>query len=61
VVLDLYRAIGDEEGFEPLALDWASYFGHAAPVWFSMPQQLGMASLDMAAGFSPPRGTGWQG
>jgi hypothetical protein len=61
VVLDLYRAIGDEEGFEPLALDWASYFGHAAPVWFSMPQQLGMASLDMAAGLQPTARDGLAG
>lgn len=49
VVLDLYRAIGDEEGFEPLALDWASYFGDAAPVWFSLPQQLGMPPLGVSA------------
>lgn len=44
-VLDLYRAIGDEEGFEPLAIDYAAHFGHSAPLWFSMPEQLGMPAL----------------
>lgn len=44
-VLDLYRAIGDEEGFEPLAIDYAAHFGHSAPLWFSMPEQLGMSPL----------------
>lgn len=44
--LDLYRAIGDEEGFEPLAIDYAAHFGRSAPLWFSMPQQLGMPSLN---------------
>jgi hypothetical protein len=50
-----------KKGFAPLAWTGRS-IGHAAPVWFSMPQQLGMASLDKGGqGFSPPRGTGWQG
>lgn len=44
-VLDLYRALGDEEGFEPLAIDYAAHFGHSAPLWFSMPEQLGMPAL----------------
>lgn len=44
-VLDLYRATGDEEGFEPLAIDYAAHFGRSAPLWFSMPAQLGMPPL----------------
>ncbi|MEG3000060.1 MAG: STAS domain-containing protein [Comamonas sp.] len=48
-VLDLYRAIGDEEGFEPLAIDYAAHFGHSAPLWFSMPEQLGMPPLGAPA------------
>lgn len=39
--LDLYRALGDEEGFEPLAIDYAAHFGRSAPLWFSMPAQWG--------------------
>lgn len=48
-VLDLYRALGDEEGFEPLAIDYAAHFGHSAPLWFSMPEQLGMPPLCVQA------------
>lgn len=41
-VLDLCRAMGDEETFEPLAIDYADHFGRSAPLWSSMPQRLGL-------------------
>ena len=42
-LLDVYRATGDEEGFEPMAIDYAAHFGRSAPLWFSMPEQLGLS------------------
>ena len=58
--LDLYRAIGDEEGFEPLAIDYAAHFGRSAPLWFSMPQQLGLAPLGQAVGAGGGGGLRWR-
>lgn len=43
--LDLCRAVGDEETFEPLAIDYAAHFGKSAPLWTSLPQQLGLPPL----------------
>lgn len=54
-VLDLYRATGDEEGFEPLAIDYAAHFGRSAPLWFSMPAQLGLVPLRDPAAQPPAR------
>lgn len=44
-VLDVCRATGDEEAFEPLAIDYAEHFGRSAPLWFSIPHRLGVPSL----------------
>lgn len=44
-LLDLCRAVGDEEAFEPLAIDYAEHFGRSAPLWSSLPARLGMAPL----------------
>ena len=47
VLFDMYRAIGQHEKFENLALDYAQQFGWSAPQWFSMPQLVAeAASLD---------------
>lgn len=43
--LDLCRALGDEEAFEPLAIDYAEHFGRSAPLWSSMPERLGLPAL----------------
>ncbi|MEY4413123.1 MAG: hypothetical protein RIQ53_416 [Pseudomonadota bacterium] len=40
VLFDLYRATGQLERFEPLAMDYAALFGRSAPQWFSLPQLL---------------------
>lgn len=47
-VLDWCRATGDEETFEPLAIDYAEHFGRSAPLWSSMPARLGLAPLSGA-------------
>ena len=44
-LFDLYRAIGRQEAFDALAIDYAALFGRSAPLWFSMPEQLGLPAL----------------
>jgi hypothetical protein len=45
VLFDLYRAIGQHNKFETLAVDYAQQFGWSAPQWFSMPQLVAEAAL----------------
>ena len=44
VLFDLYRAIGQQQKFESLALDYAQQFGWSAPQWFSMPKLVAEAA-----------------
>ena len=46
VLFDLYRAIGQHQKFEGLALDYAQQFGWSAPQWFSMPQLVAEAASE---------------
>jgi ABC-type transporter Mla MlaB component len=39
---DLYRATGQHDRFESLAIDFAGKFGRSAPLWFSMPDMVGL-------------------
>lgn len=41
-LFDLYRATGQHERFETLAIDFAARFSRSAPLWFSIPEQLGI-------------------
>jgi hypothetical protein len=38
---DLYRATGQQDRFESLAIDYASQFNRSAPMWFSLPDIVG--------------------
>jgi hypothetical protein len=38
VLFDLYRAIGQQQSFESLALDYVHQFGWSPPQWFSLPK-----------------------
>jgi hypothetical protein len=38
VLFDLYRATGQQQRFEGLALDYAQQFGWSAPQWYSLPK-----------------------
>ncbi len=63
--LDLCRATGDEETFEPLAIDYAAHFGQSAPLWTSLPGQLGLppllgGALPGAAAAPAERKSQWQ-
>ena len=42
-LFDLYRATGQQDRFDTLAIDFAARFSRSAPLWFSMPDQLGLA------------------
>jgi hypothetical protein len=43
-LFDLYRATGQQDRFDTLAIDFAARFSRSAPLWFSIPEQLGLAS-----------------
>jgi hypothetical protein len=46
VLFDLYRATGEQQKFEDLALDYAQQFGWSSPQWFSMPKQVAEAAAN---------------
>jgi hypothetical protein len=45
-LFDLYRATGQQQRFESLALDYAQQFGWSAPQWFSLPKLVADALVD---------------
>ena len=53
-LFDLYRATGQQERFDTLALDFAGRFSRSAPLWFSIPEQLGLASAVPTDAAPPP-------
>lgn len=56
VLFDLYRAIGQQQRFESLAMDYALQFGSSAPQWFSMPKLVADAVAEERP--RPPRPVG---
>jgi len=46
VLFDLYRAIGEQQKFESLAIEYAQQFGWSAPQWFSMPKLVAEAARE---------------
>ena len=64
VLFDLYRATGQQQRFESLALDYAQQFGWSAPQWYSLPKLVADAQLDepLLGGGAPMQGpsdVGW--
>ncbi len=55
-LFDLYRAIGQRDRFDTLAMDFAARYSRSAPTWFSMPEQLGLAGLKVPAVDEPMPG-----
>jgi anti-anti-sigma regulatory factor len=43
-LFDLYRATGQQERFESVAIEFANRFGRSAPAWFSTPELLSQKS-----------------
>jgi hypothetical protein len=64
VLFDLYRATGQQQHFESLAMEYAQQFGWSAPQWYSLPKLVADAVADepdvSAAASSPGGGeVGW--
>jgi hypothetical protein len=53
VLFDLYRAIGQQQRFESLAVDYAQQFGWSAPQWYSLPKLVADAVADERPSSSP--------
>jgi hypothetical protein len=53
-LFDLYRATGQHDRFESLAMDFAAQYSRSAPLWFSMPALLGMADAASQAPEAAP-------
>jgi len=49
VLFDLFRATGQQHGFETLAVDYAQHFGWSAPQWYSLPKLVADALGDEPA------------
>ncbi len=59
-LFDLYRATGQQDPFDMLAIEFAARFGRSAPLWFSLPEQLGMqAAVDPATPAAAQFEHGW--
>ncbi len=65
VLFDLYRATGQQQRFESLAVDYAQQFGWSAPQWYSLPQLVAEAAAaeepEITSKFSShaSAGVGW--
>ncbi len=58
---DLYRATGNHDRFESLSIDFASKFNRSAPIWFSMPEMVGvLASKEPAARATAMHKSDWR-
>jgi hypothetical protein len=55
VLFDLYRATGQQNKFEGLALDFAQRFGRSSPQWYSLPRLVAEAAASAAAQERPGR------
>lgn len=53
VLFDLYRATGQQQPFEALALDYVQRFGWSPPQWFSIPQLVAKEAALQAATKAP--------
>ena len=46
VLLDLYRATGQQLRFDALSMDYAHLFGRSSPQWYSLPKRVADAAAD---------------
>jgi hypothetical protein len=53
VLFDLYRATGQQQPFESLALDYVQRFGWSPPQWFSIPQLVAADGAQQASAKTP--------
>ena len=60
VLLDLYRATGQQERFDALAFEYARRLGLSAPSWYSLPKAVSAALTDDQPPACAPGGPGSQ-
>lgn len=53
-LFDLYRATGQQDGFDVVAMDYAERFSRSPAEWFSLPERIQTAAVDAAAAAPPP-------
>lgn len=53
-LFDLYRATGQQDGFDVVAMDYAERFGRSPAEWFSLPEMLGQLAGTAAVTTPPP-------
>ncbi len=60
VLFDLYRATGQQQRFESLAVEYAQQFGWSAPQWYSLPKLVADAQAEEPdlSHSAPSRGSG---
>lgn len=58
-LFDLYRATGNHEAFEGVAIDFAGRFDRSAPLWFSMPELVGRMGVQAAEPTEAQQATDW--
>jgi hypothetical protein len=46
VLLDLYRATGQQGKFDALSMEYANLFGRSSPQWYSLPKRVAEANAD---------------
>lgn len=59
VLFDLYRATGQQQRFETLAVDYAHQFDTSAPQWYSLPRLVADAQADEPAAAATNTEIGW--
>jgi ABC-type transporter Mla MlaB component len=59
-LFDLYRATGQYERFESLAIDFANLFSRSAPGWFSIPEMVSQLTDSTPPVPSGPRTADWK-
>jgi hypothetical protein len=61
VLFDLYRATGQQQRFESLAVEYAQQFGWSAPQWYSLPKLVADAQAEESANSRVGSSTGGGG
>jgi ABC-type transporter Mla MlaB component len=59
-LFDFYRATGNYDRFESLAIDFANLFGRSAPLWFSIPEMVSKLNTDAPPVTSGTRAFDWK-
>lgn len=53
-LFDLYRATGQQDSFDRVAIEYAQRFGQSAPAWFSTPELLALSGTGPSLVLEPP-------